>query len=291
MQAEEQKKESDRLRHENESLVKEIEQLQADRCSDVEELVYLRWINACLRHELRHYQPPPGKTAARDLSKSLSPTSEKKAKQLIVEYANNMDAPGNLSYADSDQWSSSQASFHTDSGDIDDFSPLDNPPDAKANPTSKSKIFGKLMKLIRGKDSQHQLSRTTSREKSSRSLDDVNSPRFSSSMSTGNDAGADGSRSEFATPSYTSRTSLEFERALSLKEEDRRNSHSLVPGSSKNFSPENRDSGDSKEEVESFPESSGTETNLVKYAEALKDSSGNAKRVIIHRRSSSCSSF
>ncbi|KAJ6389602.1 hypothetical protein OIU77_027845 [Salix suchowensis] len=61
------------LRQENEDLVKEVERLQADRCTDVEELVYLRWINACLRYELRNLQPPHGKTVARDLSKSLSP--------------------------------------------------------------------------------------------------------------------------------------------------------------------------------------------------------------------------
>ncbi|KAL2925026.1 Protein CHUP1 chloroplastic [Bienertia sinuspersici] len=45
----------------NENLKKEVERLQVDRCGEVEELVYLRWINACLRYELRNYQPPPGK--------------------------------------------------------------------------------------------------------------------------------------------------------------------------------------------------------------------------------------
>ncbi|KAJ6416052.1 hypothetical protein OIU84_004783 [Salix udensis] len=78
----------DQLRQENEDLVREVERLQADRCTDVEELVYLRWINACLRYELRNLQPPNGKTVARDLSKSLSPRSEERAKQLILEYAN-----------------------------------------------------------------------------------------------------------------------------------------------------------------------------------------------------------
>ncbi|KAA8540324.1 hypothetical protein F0562_024757 [Nyssa sinensis] len=82
------KEESRRLIQENEDLAKEIERLQADRCIDVEELVYLRWINACLRYELRNYQPEPGKTIARDLSKTLNPKSEEKAKQLILEYAN-----------------------------------------------------------------------------------------------------------------------------------------------------------------------------------------------------------
>ncbi|KAJ6711562.1 ACTIN BINDING PROTEIN FAMILY [Salix purpurea] len=82
------RKQGDRLRQENSDLAKQVEELQADRCSDVEELVYLRWVNACLRYELRNFQPPDGKTVARDLSKSLSFGSEMKAKQLILEYGN-----------------------------------------------------------------------------------------------------------------------------------------------------------------------------------------------------------
>ncbi|KAK8546883.1 hypothetical protein V6N13_093922 [Hibiscus sabdariffa] len=49
---------NNRLRQENEELTKQIEQLQSNRCADVEELVYLRWINSCLRYELRNYRPP-----------------------------------------------------------------------------------------------------------------------------------------------------------------------------------------------------------------------------------------
>lgn len=88
-----------------------MEQLQADRCGDIEQLVYLRWINACLRYELRNYQPAPGKTTARDLSKTLSPVSEHIAKQLILEYANKEDAEE----MDFHQWSNSQASVIGDS--------------------------------------------------------------------------------------------------------------------------------------------------------------------------------
>jgi len=73
--------EADRLKQENEKLAKEIEQLQSDRFADVEELVYLKWINACLRYEVRNKDAPSGKTVARDLSKTLSPKSELKAKQ------------------------------------------------------------------------------------------------------------------------------------------------------------------------------------------------------------------
>ncbi|KAI3512575.1 hypothetical protein L1887_19891 [Cichorium endivia] len=150
VQTEKLKEESERLKKQNEELSKEIEQLQADRCGDVEELVYLRWINACLRHELRNYQPGPGKTMARDLSKTLSPKSEEKAKQLILEYANKEgfgDKGINIPELDSDQWSSSQNSILTDSGELDD-SFIDDSSSRKTH----TKFFGKLVKLLRGKD-------------------------------------------------------------------------------------------------------------------------------------------
>lgn len=151
------KEESLRLREQNEELSKEIEQLRADRCADVEELVYLRWLNACLRYELRNHQPVAGKTMAKDLSKSLSPKSEEKAKQLILEYANKEgggEKAINITEFDSDQWSSSQASYLTDSPDFED-SFNDNSSTSKTSSSSNNKFFGKLMKLLRGKDSHH----------------------------------------------------------------------------------------------------------------------------------------
>ncbi|KAF5940239.1 hypothetical protein HYC85_021406 [Camellia sinensis] len=81
------REEVNNLRHTNEDLLKQVEGLQVNRFSEVEELVYLRWVNACLRYELRNYQTPAGKTSARDLNKSLSPRSQEKAKQLMLEYA------------------------------------------------------------------------------------------------------------------------------------------------------------------------------------------------------------
>ncbi|XP_042513923.1 protein CHUP1, chloroplastic-like isoform X2 [Macadamia integrifolia] len=109
---------NNRLRKENEELTKELDNIRSDCCADIEELVYLRWINACLRYKLRNYQAPTGKTLARDLSKTLSPKSEEKVKQLILEYANSEgfgDKGASIVDFDSDQWSSSQASYHTDS--------------------------------------------------------------------------------------------------------------------------------------------------------------------------------
>lgn len=294
MQADALREESNSLRRENEGLMKEIEQLQADRCTDLEELVYLRWINACLRHELRHYQPPTGKTVARDLSKSLSPSSEKKAKQLILEYANNGEGRTSISDFDSDQWSSSQASYITD---CDEYSPLGNPSntrdarDVRVNTTNKSKIFGKLMKLMRGKDSSsnQQNSRARSLEKFGSREDSIsNSSHFSLSMSARHDSGAEGLRSEYETPTDASRTSLDFNGTLSLKEESRRNSD---VGSSKNFSPSKSGSGDLKITAHSFSDSySAEKANLIKYAEALKESSGTPKHTV-HRRAASYSSF
>ncbi|XP_072966164.1 protein CHUP1, chloroplastic-like isoform X1 [Typha angustifolia] len=140
--------EVDSLRRENNKLTKDIEQLQTDRCTDVEELVYLRWVNACLRYELRNYQPPQGKTAARDLSKTLSPKSEEKAKQLILEYANSGADEKSLGLLefDSEYSSSSQAStVENDDTSVEISS-------TKNSNLSKSKFFGKLKKLVLGKE-------------------------------------------------------------------------------------------------------------------------------------------
>ncbi|MFQ6644352.1 hypothetical protein Gotur_018751 [Gossypium turneri] len=140
---------SNRLRQENEDLTKQIEQLQLHRCDDVEELVYLRWINACLRYELRNYRSPAGETVARDLSRSLSPKSEAKAKKLILEYAHTEGMDSND--FDCDQWSSSQAS---ETQELDD--PLiENSSATKPTNSGKNKFFKNLRRLIRRKDSHH----------------------------------------------------------------------------------------------------------------------------------------
>ncbi|CAJ2661159.1 unnamed protein product [Trifolium pratense] len=196
-------RESERLRIENEDLMKKIEQLQSDRCSDLEELVYMQWINACLRYELRNYQPPRSKTVAKDLSKSLSPNSEKKAKQLILEYAD-ANGSGSIVDFDFDQWSSSQASSITDSGEYDDFSSVDNSSAARSN----TKFFSKLKRLIQGKDSRHHDSRASTRYQ-----EDINSPRLSTS--TGIDR----------------RASFDFSTSMSMKERNRRYSSLSRDGS------------------------------------------------------------
>lgn len=265
------KQENEHLKQENVRLMKEIEQLQSDRCSDLEELVYMRWINACLRYELRNYQGPPGKTVAKDLSRSLSPTSEKKAKQLILEYAY-ADGPGSTVDFDIDQWSSSQASSLTDFGECDDFYSVDNFSAARTDTTSETKLFSKLRRLIQGKDSSHHHNHVSSQLKSG--YQDHNPPHLSTSTIT------EGVRSEFATPIVTSRTSLDFSRLMSMKEGDRRNSDSTVLRSSNKFNVLRK---------VSFSDSLGMERyDLEKYAEALQDS-GDSARHQRRRRSASCS--
>ncbi|KAL6882098.1 hypothetical protein ACP4OV_011570 [Aristida adscensionis] len=89
--------EAKQLRETNQSLTRQIEQLHSDHCAHVEELVYLKWVNACLRHELRDLDLPSparpdepdngaGGMSAMDLSKSMSFRSSERAKQLMLRY-------------------------------------------------------------------------------------------------------------------------------------------------------------------------------------------------------------
>lgn len=88
------------LRETNERLTRQIEQLHSDHCAHVEELVYLKWVNACLRHDLRgndHQSSSAqqeqdgagaGMSSAMELSKSMSYRSSEKAKELMLRYGN-----------------------------------------------------------------------------------------------------------------------------------------------------------------------------------------------------------
>uniref|UniRef100_A0A0D9WDJ3 Protein CHUP1, chloroplastic n=1 Tax=Leersia perrieri TaxID=77586 RepID=A0A0D9WDJ3_9ORYZ len=174
--------EADHLRQENDKLAKEIEKLQADRFADVEELVYLKWINACLRYELRNQEAPSGKSVARGLSKTLSPKSEEKAKQLIMEYANAGGDEKNLEHIEfGSEYSSSRAS----SGEPDDTSIDMSLMKKHRNPKTK-KFFAKLRKLVLGKEKEnkniHALERRVSI--SSCSFDDYNGGESNDSYSS-----------------------------------------------------------------------------------------------------------
>lgn len=161
--------EADQLRKANSHLEEEIEKLRLDHSSDVEELVYLRWVNACLRYELRNYQIPPGKTAATNLSKTLSHKSEEKVKNLILEYANLGTDETSIDLVDfePDYYSSSQPSTPTATGNFEDSntdisSDMQN---TSSTTGTKKKFFRKLKKLWLKKNQQEENNRLSSAEK------------------------------------------------------------------------------------------------------------------------------
>lgn len=288
MQGEALRVESEHLRRKNEDLEKEIEQLETDRCSDAEELVYLKWINACLRYELRNFQPPDGKSVARDLSKTLSPESEEKAKRLILEYAHSegMGEKGiSIIDFDYDQWSTSQTSALTDCGEFDDSS-VDNSSATKTNSSSKSKYFHKLRRIL--------LHGYLSSEKSG-SLEDADSSR-SSGISTGMYADTEGHRNKFKSLPGSSRFSFDLNRFKSkeeiFKDIDGAERNSDV-GSSyayKRFVL-GREGSDLALKSSLDRHSDDTEKyELMKYAEVLKDSLPQGGKPSVHRRASSYSS-
>ncbi|KAL0341952.1 UNVERIFIED_CONTAM: protein CHUP1, chloroplastic [Sesamum calycinum] len=244
------KEESHLLRQQNEELRKEIEQIQADRCTDIEELVYLRWINACLRYEMRNYQPGPG-------------------------------------------------SYLTDSGEHDDF-PLDSLPANKMNHSSKTKVLSKLMKLWRGKDNHRHIQTPRSPPERAASVNDILS-RFSSNPHSGISLGID---SEAEGPMKRTRASSEdFSRHSFNLQRSRSQGQKSTPGQSSNCSRRTSDDGslsifrtiDSINVDGSSPSiqpqqdaQNAANTELVKYAEALKNSRGKSS---FRRRSASLSSF
>ncbi|XP_062087588.1 protein CHUP1, chloroplastic isoform X2 [Humulus lupulus] len=287
------KEESERLRQGNKELQQEIEQLKADRCTDIEELVYLRWINACLRYELRNYQPTAGKTGAKDLSRTLSPKSEEKAKQLILDYANTEgigEKTINLMDFDSDQWSSSQASF-TDSIELDESS-FDNTAAAKTNFSKKKKFFTKLRKLVMGKDSSHHNNHVSSADK-------FESVEESDSNALTRAYGAVENNNRYRTPTPNlSRHSLDLHKLKSQKKEQdvdiERVQRKSDGGSSyvyKSFLLGGEVDLDltARDQTDKHSDNSTDKSELVKYAEALKRARYGTRKS--HRRSSSYSSL
>ncbi|KAL3528674.1 hypothetical protein ACH5RR_007996 [Cinchona calisaya] len=284
------KKDVKSLRQENEDKAREIEQLQAAHCADIEELVYLKWINACLRYELRNFQPGPGKTVARDLSRSLSPKSEEKAKQLILEYAHK-EGTGEkgISIADFDYdwWSSSQDSNLLESGENDD-STIDISSTNKTNTASKTKVFGKLMQLLRGKGSHH--------HRRSSSLESAPFTEYTVEISSSSNAGvsppattgADGFNTRSRTSSSSSsrlcldhQTSPHSKGSMSSKGEDSSNLEHVQKtnnsdGSSfvyKVLNPASEDiTNVSQESQHQQGSTDAKKSELLKYAGALKDS-------------------
>ncbi|KAK7279576.1 hypothetical protein RJT34_24629 [Clitoria ternatea] len=146
-------KEISSLRHVNDDLLKQVEGLQMNRFSEVEELVYLRWVNACLRYELRNYQIPPGKLSACDLNTSLSPKSQEKAKQLMLEYAGSERGQG-----DTDLDSSNLS--HPSSPSSEDFenASTDSSTSKHSSLSKKTSLIQKLKRWGKSKDDSSALS-------------------------------------------------------------------------------------------------------------------------------------
>ncbi|XWS64362.1 hypothetical protein CRYUN_Cryun06bG0179800 [Craigia yunnanensis] len=146
------RKEVSNLKHANEDLLKQVEGLQMNRFSEVEELVYLRWVNACLRYELRNYQAPGGKISARDLNKSLSPKSKERAKQLLLEYAGSERGQG-----DTDLESNYSHPSSPGSEDLDNAS-IDSSNSRYSSLSKKPSLIQKLKKWGKSKDDSSALS-------------------------------------------------------------------------------------------------------------------------------------
>ncbi|KAL0398175.1 UNVERIFIED_CONTAM: protein CHUP1, chloroplastic [Sesamum radiatum] len=82
------KAEASLLRHTNEDLCKQVEGLQMSRMNEVEELAYLRWVNSCLRDELRS-------CSTRSSDKPTSPNSVEKSRESICFSPFQMDQDSN----------------------------------------------------------------------------------------------------------------------------------------------------------------------------------------------------
>ncbi|XP_024990817.1 protein CHUP1, chloroplastic isoform X1 [Cynara cardunculus var. scolymus] len=147
------REEVNKLKHTNDDLLKQVEGLQMNRFSEVEELVYLRWVNACLRFELRNYETPAGRTSARDLNKNLSPRSQEKAKQLMLEYAGSERGQG----GDTDLESNFSQPSSPGSEDFDTAS-IDSSMSRYSSFSKKPSLIQKLKKWGKSKEDSSALS-------------------------------------------------------------------------------------------------------------------------------------
>ncbi|XP_016489299.1 protein CHUP1, chloroplastic-like [Nicotiana tabacum] len=117
---------------------------QKDEYSDVEEVVYLRSLAAILRHEIWNNPRPKLEYAASecDLRDTLSPKSEEKAKQLILECA----------ASECDQWDTdlaSSLSLPSSPGSEDnDITVNDSSSGRYRNSSQNSQFYSKLKRLI-----------------------------------------------------------------------------------------------------------------------------------------------
>ncbi|KAK6787434.1 hypothetical protein RDI58_015959 [Solanum bulbocastanum] len=289
------KEESLQLRKQNEELVKKVDHIQEGRYSDVDEVTYLRWINACLRYELRNYQPALGETTARDLSKTLSPNSRNKAKQLVVEYAAKEDqGDGGIHVLDldSDQLSSQEPHL-MNSGEFDGTS-IANSSAHKTDTSNKSKIFRKLMRLIRGKDHHHNHSEMVHNTEENAARCSYCSSGYCSDMSV-IDTGAIRPQSRSRTPSPGSSKQFidfhSFDQGSTTNKGESRN----YPTRTRRYSDvgsldymSTRLAESPQEKGNNHDQENVHKSELAKYAEVLK---GSRSKEPVHKRSASVSFF
>ncbi|XP_051113262.1 protein CHUP1, chloroplastic-like [Andrographis paniculata] len=200
------KEESRCIKQRNEDLTKEIERIQADRWSDIEELVYLRWMNTCLRYELRSCKADVVEKPTPDhVGSALSPKSEDRVKQLLIENAFKEKGPTDITDVYSERGSSSLHSCVTDSGDQNEALPADS---ADKTMKTKAKVFSKLKKLLTRKGNSRKKSKPLERAVS---VDNIAATYSGSSVddavkSWRNSSAASSSRLSFDLPRTSSRS-------------------------------------------------------------------------------------
>lgn len=267
------KEENESLKQKNKDLGQEIDQLQADRCTDAEELVYLRWVNACLRHELRFNNSQVGKNVATDLSKSLSPKSAEKAKKLILKYANREGSDYDL---DSDI--SSLASCPTESGNGEDSLSADNSLKNTVNTTTEPKFLRKLKKFLNIKQESRRARAKSEDIVTSIIGDNIHSDPSeseSSNCSSSISTVADGNN-RFSTPPHSSWDMDDIKDIARLQ-------RTSTDSSSYRFMKYSSARTSMSDQDQALTPSS----DILKYAEALRDSRGGIPYV--HKKSKSFS--
>lgn len=122
--------EATKMRMANAELTKQIEMYRNDRRADIEELIYLRWINACLKHELKKKHMPK--------EKSSRAKHENREKAIAERGADETRCSG----YDSDSSSTAATEMIDSSGEMD----------SKRAKTSKPKLIHKIKKWVNSSD-------------------------------------------------------------------------------------------------------------------------------------------
>lgn len=146
-------------RNEYEELLTELEQVQNDKAADIDELIYLRWINACLRYNLMRNQ------------EQQESEKHELGQQSAAEFSGNEETNNGEDGYESENLEGTEPE-HTTFMDVE-----------TTRRTSKRKpmLFGKLRRWVKGKESQKKKMEKKSQEKSS--------GRFSASEMASEDLG------------------------------------------------------------------------------------------------------